>query len=418
MGVRTRFFRMFIKRQETSGFFLMFTALAAIIWANSPWQAEYISLWEKYISVSFGTLKAGMSLRHFVDDVLMAVFFLMVGCELKRECVEGELSSPAHIKLPIIAAMGGMIAPALIFMIVNLVLPSGERSFMHGWAIPTATDIAFALGVLAMMKSYVPPSLKAFLVALAIIDDLGAVLLIGLFYTSDLNLAAMAGAGLCMIGLWSMNRKGIHFILPYAVLGAFLWYAIYKSGIHATLSGVILALFMPMRAEARKSLNKYVIVSPLKTIEHKLHLWVAYFIIPVFALANAGVVLKGLSFDMMLSPLTFGIIAGLFFGKQIGVFGATWLSVKFKFAALPSGVKWHHMYAASLLCGIGFTMSLFISCLAFNDQEALMSARLGVLSASTMAALAGSLIFYMFGKKKVAKATGAVLHAKGVSQAA
>ncbi len=399
MAPTTRFFKRFIEREESAGVFLLLSTVAALVWANSIWHETYFSFWESWVGASFGALKAGLSLRHFVDEVLMTFFFLIVGCELKRERLEGELVLPSQIKLPLFAALGGMVVPALFFVAVHSVMGGEGRSFLKGWAIPTATDIAFALGILTLLGSRVPSSLKTFLMALAIIDDLGAVVLIGLFYTAELNGTAFAAAAFVVLCLWALNRRGVRSLFPYGLLGVLLWGAVYKSGVHATLSGVILAMFLPLRTqEGGESATRY--PSPLKTVEEKLHIWVAYLILPLFALANAGVSLQGVSAKTLASPLTLGIVAGLLFGKQIGVFFVTWLLIRTKQASLPSGARWLHIYGTALLCGIGFTMSLFISGLAFQDQEAIMSSRLGILAGSTLSALAGCAVLYFGANRK------------------
>ncbi len=400
MAPQTRFLKRFIEREETAGIFLLLATIMALVWANSVWHESYLSFWEHWIGVSFDHMKSGMSLKHFVDEILMTFFFLLVGCELKREGLEGELSTPSQMKLPLFAALGGMVVPALLFVGVNLILPNEGRSFLHGWAVPTATDIAFALGILTLMGSRVPPSLKAFLMALAIIDDLGAVLLIGLFYTSGLNGMAFAAAALILGALWFLNKKGVMSLWAYGFIGGFLWVAIYKSGVHATLAGVLLAMFLPLRGDPDVKGPGGRVLSPLKLVEEKLHRWVSYLILPLFALANAGVPLHGLSADMIGSPLTVGIVAGLFLGKQIGVFGMTWLIIKMKLASMPSGAKWAHIYGVAVLCGIGFTMSLFIGGLAFDDQAATMASRLGILTGSTLSALAGCAVLYVFAEKE------------------
>lgn len=386
----TPFLQRFFEREETAGLFLLFATALALFWANGPFQSSYLPFWEKHIGLSFAELHIGLSARHFVDDVLMSFFFLLVGCELKRERLEGELASPTQIRLPVFAALGGMIVPALVFVAIQFAVPDITQSYLRGWAIPTATDIAFALGILVLMKSYAPPSLKAFLLALAILDDLGAVVLIGLFYSSSLNLFALAAAGLVMLGLWGLNRRGVRALPPYLALGILLWLAIYQSGLHATLAGVLLAIFLPLRDSGSRP--------PLKIIEEKLHHLVAFVILPVFALANAGVPVGSVSADRLASPLTLGIFFGLFLGKQTGVLAGSWLCLRLGLAHMPARANWLHLYGLALLCGIGFTMSLFIAALAFEDQQAIMAARLGILGGSAASAIAGCLALRLAGR--------------------
>jgi NhaA family Na+:H+ antiporter len=309
----------------------------------------------------------------------MAVFFLLVGLEIKREIREGELSSRDQALLPCIAALGGMIVPAVIYAALNW----GDDAALRGWAIPTATDIAFALGVLALLGSRVPVSLKVFLTALAIIDDLGAIVIIALFYTANLSVESLALSGIALVVLFALNKMQVMRISAYVLVGVALWVFVLKSGVHATLAGVALAMAIPTRDPDDPER------SPLRDIEHRLHVWVAYGILPLFAFANAGVSLAGISLAALFESLPLGIALGLFFGKQIGVFGATWLAVKSGVGRMPEGTNWAQIYGAAILAGIGFTMSLFIGTLAFDGHEQAAQVRIGVLGGSTVAALIG-----------------------------
>ena len=302
----------------------------------------------------------------------MAIFFFLVGLELKREILEGELSDRQNIMLPVVGAVGGMFAPALIYVLFNI----GDAFAMRGWAIPAATDIAFALGVLTLLGSSIPSSLKVFLTSLAIFDDMGAVLIIAFFYTSKIFVVPLAVVVVCVVVLAILNRMQVLAKTPYLLVGAIMWFATLKSGIHATIAGVLLAMFIPL------SLTKYPGVSPLKSLEHSLHSVVAYAILPVFAFANAGLSLEGMGMDQVLHPVPLGIALGLLVGKQLGVFGLCFLSLKLKIAQLPQGINIGHLYGASLLCGIGFTMSLFIGGLAFQGGEKLFDERIGIILGS------------------------------------
>jgi NhaA family Na+:H+ antiporter len=329
---------------------------------------------------------AGISkpLLLWINDGLMAIFFLLVGLEIKREVVEGELSSVRKAALPAIAAAGGMAVPALMYAVLNW----GDPQTMRGWAIPTATDIAFAVGVLALMGDRVPASLKIFLLALAILDDLGAIVIIAFFYTDNLSALSLALAAVALGGLIALNRAGVTRRAAYVVFGVFLWVCVLKSGVHATLAGVALALAIPL--DARDAHGE----SPLRSLEHSLHPWVSYAILPLFAFANAGVSLSGISLASLMEPLPLGIAAGLFVGKQAGVMGAAWIAVRVRAVTLPDGVTWQHFYGTALLTGIGFTMSLFIGTLAFDDPAFANSVRIGVLGGSLLSALAGALVLW------------------------
>ncbi len=360
----------FFETEASGGIVLMIAALLALIAANSP----VAGLYENYFN--------GTHLTHAINDGLMAIFFFLVGLEIKRELVVGALSSRAKAILPVVAAIGGMAVPALLYWWFNRASPAT----LGGWAIPSATDIAFALGVLAILGSRAPLSLKILLTAIAIIDDLGAILIIAFFYSHGISIPALLSALIPLAGLLYLNRIGRAHPLPYLILGAALWTAVFYSGIHATLAGVLTALFIPVKsADARESLAE--------RMEHKLHPWVAYLILPLFGFANAGVSFQGISPESLSHPATIGIIAGLFLGKQIGIFAAIFGAVKAGIAPLPEGAGWRHIYALSALCGIGFTMSLFIGGLAFQGDEMQAAVRLGVLTGSVLSAGLAYIIF-------------------------
>ena len=338
---------------------------------------------------------AGLDLLHWINDGLMTFFFLLVGLEIKREMVEGQLDTWPRRALPLIAALGGMLVPALIFMAINFPHPENWR----GWAVPTATDIAFALGVLALVGSRVPASLKVFLTSLAIIDDLGAILIIATFYASDLSFVALAVAAVFAATLYWLNRRGETRPLPYVLLGVMLWAAMLFSGIHATLAGVILAMMIPIdHASDGKS-------SLLHSMERALSKWVAYLVLPIFGFANAGVSIGSTGHMSLFSPLGLGIIGGLFLGKQLGVFAAVYLAKQAGVAALPAGANWRQIYGVAALCGIGFTMSFFIGLLAFADPEKQAVLKLAVLVGSLLSALAGALILLTTDSAKAKRAS-------------
>ena len=374
--------REFMRHEAASGAILVAAAALALILDNSPLAPIYDGLLGVPAAVQIGTLAISKPLLLWINDGLMAVFFLLVGLEIKREMMEGELSSLRQAALPGLAAIGGMAVPALIFVALNWHDPAALR----GWAIPSATDIAFALGVLALLGPLVPLSLKVFLLALAIIDDLGAIAIIAIFYTADLGLVPLVLAGAGILGLVTLNRLGITRPAAYILLGIAIWVCVLKSGVHATLAGVALAFAIPTRDRAHPE------VSPLRVWEHLLHPWVAYGIMPVFAFANAGVSLAGFQWSVLLAPLPLGIALGLFLGKQVGIMGAVWLAVRGGLARLPDGVTWGHIYGASLLAGIGFTMSLFIGSLAFSDAEHAAMVRLGVMFGSLLSGLGGYVV--------------------------
>lgn len=380
------FLRRFIESETSGGIVLMAVAVLALIVANSPFAGDYFGALHSYVG--------GLSVLHWINDALMAVFFLLVGLEIKREVVEGQLSTWPSRVLPGLAALGGMAAPALFYLLVN----TGSPGTMKGWAIPAATDIAFALGVLSLLGSRVPFSLKVFLTALAIIDDLGAVLIIALIYTADLNLHALLGACGIVAILVGLNRGGAMALAPYLILGAALWYLMLLSGIHATLAGVILALTIPLAA---KTPGPRPTEPPLVKLEHAIQPWVAFAIIPIFGFANAGVPFAGFSPQSLLDPVPLGIAAGLVLGKQVGVFGFCFVAIKAGWASLPEGASWGQIYGVSLLCGIGFTMSLFIGLLAFPTTPQLHDAvKIGVLMGSILSAVAGALVLALTNSRR------------------
>jgi len=374
-----RTLRALLKSEAGGGLVLIAASALALVIANSPWANTYFSALAAYIGP--------LSLLHWINDLLMAGFFLLVGLEIKREFVEGHLSTPRQRMLPGLAALGGMIAPALIYVALNL-----DSGALRGWAVPVATDIAFALGVLALLGKRVPLSLKIFLTALAIIDDLLAVAIIALFYTEQLQLVWLAGAAGVMAALYALNRLKVAALLPYLALGALLWLCTFQSGVHATLAGVALALFIPMRGQGK--------ITPLHRLEHGIQPWVAFLVIPIFGFANAGVSLTGLGLDALLSPVALGVAAGLFAGKQIGVFLSVWLAIRLRLADPPEGASMAQVYGVALLCGIGFTMSLFIGLLAFDDAALQSEVKLGVLAGSLLSALAGAFVLLLAGRNQ------------------
>ena len=374
----------FLRLESAGGILLVLAAVMATVLMNSPLSRAYDAFLQVPLSVQFGAIGVAKPLLLWINDGLMAVFFFLVGLELKREFLEGELSTPAQVTLPIVAAMGGMVVPALVYAGFN----AGDPVAMNGWAIPAATDIAFALGVLTLLGDRVPPSLKIFLLALAIIDDLGAIVIIAIFYADDLSGGALFAALVCILLLLVLNVSGVMRSAAYYLVGIALWLAVLKSGVHATLAGVVCALFVPLKSPVASA------ASPLRALEHDLHPWVAYGILPLFAFANAGVDLAGLSFGSVLEPVPLGIAAGLLVGKQVGIFGTVWLMVKLRWARRPEGARWSHLYGVSILCGIGFTMSFFIGSLAFEGRgESYATAvRVGVLCGSLVSAALGYLL--------------------------
>lgn len=377
----------FFRHDAAGGVVLMAAALLALLIANSGLSDVYQSVLVKKFSILLDGEGLSKELILWINDGLMAIFFFLIGLELKREMMEGKLKNPRDVMLPGMAAVGGMAVPALIFLMFNWSDPITRG----GWAIPAATDIAFAVGVLALLGKRVPPALKIFLLTLAILDDLGAILIIALFYTSELHVDYLFLALAPMAGLLWLNLKGTHRIAPIVLLGTILWVLVLKSGVHATLAGVVTAFFVPLKDRFGKS--------PLHSLEDGLSPYVLFLIVPIFAFANAGVVLKGLTFGELFAPLPLGIAAGLVLGKQIGVFGVTWLLVKSGVARLPHAVTWTHIYGLACLAGIGFTMSLFIGGLSFSDQAHMNEVRLGVLAGSAISALVGYTVLRMASRK-------------------
>lgn len=351
----------FIKRESSAGIVLIFVTIIALLLQNSGLSELYSNFLHTHVEIRFGNLQIAKPLLLWVNDGLMAIFFFLIGLEVKREVMEGHLSSLDQITLPGVAALGGMVVPALVFIIFN----QGESFAMKGWAIPTATDIAFALGVLSLLGNRCPFSLKAFLLALAIIDDLGAIVIIALFYTVELSAVSIFIASIALATLFAMNRLGVASKAAYILVGIVLWISVLKSGVHATLAGVALAFMVPLTSKGSDGKT----FSMSKEMEHGLHYWVAFMILPLFAFVNAGVDLRGISFEEMLNPVPMGIMLGLFIGKQLGVFGFSWLAIKSGFAHLPKDSNWQQLYGISILTGIGFTMSLFVDSLAYNDTQ-------------------------------------------------
>ncbi len=371
----TRFFQL----EAAGGLLLIAAAALALIINNSPLSWLYNAFLETPVEARIGALQIAKPLLLWINDGLMALFFLVIGLEVKREVLEGHLSKPSQIVLPGAAAIGGMVVPALIYVALN----TGNAEALNGWAIPMATDIAFALGVLALLGKRVPVSLKLFLMTLAIIDDLGAIIVIALVYSGELSQVSLILAAVSIIALIAMNRSGVSRLAPYLLVGLVLWVCVLKSGVHATLAGVVLAFCIPLRTSSK--------ASPLLTLEHGLHPWVAYGILPLFAFANAGVSLAGVTMDSFTHSVPLGIAAGLLLGKTLGVFGLTWLAVKTRMASLPKEANWGHVLGVSILCGIGFTMSLFVGSLAFEPGVSAYAGedRMGILTGSILSAIIG-----------------------------
>lgn len=373
----TSILRAFIGSESSGGILLMAAAALAMAVANSPVAPVYFATLHNYLGP--------LSVLHWVNDAVMAIFFLLIGLEIKREFVDGHLATWADRRLPIIAAAAGMIVPAIAYLMVA----GGSPEVARGWAIPAATDIAFAIGVLALLGSRAPASLKLFLTTVAIVDDMGAVAVIALAYTASLNLVALGSAAVILMLMLGMNRNGEMRLWPYLVLGAALWTAVLLSGVHATVAGVLAALTIPVRLSPGVPDDPH---SPLHRLEHALQPWVAYAIIPLFGFANAGVALGGIGWADLLAPLPLGIAAGLFVGKQVGIFASVRLAVALKIGVRPQGASWLQVYGVSLLCGVGFTMSLFIGGLAFNDERTMDAVKIGVLGGSVASAVAGYLV--------------------------
>ncbi len=386
----------FLRLEASSGILLLIAAALAMLAENSFASAYYEALLDLPVQIRIGDFEIAKPLLLWINDGLMAIFFFLIGLEVKREVLHGELSDPARVVLPIVGAAGGMMIPALIYAWVNW----GNPVAMNGWAIPSATDIAFALAVLALVGSNVPASLKLFLMALAIADDLGAIIIIALFYTSQLSVLSLLVAALAALGLFVLNRRGVLSLVPYLLVGLVLWVAVLKSGVHATLAGVLVAMFIPYRKAPGQELTQ------LERLEDDLHPAVVYGILPLFAFANTGISFAGLTLQSLLEPVPLGIALGLFLGNQVGVMGFCWVAIKLGLARLPSGANWLHMYGISCLCGIGFTMSLFISSLAFeaSGSGTMINDRLGILVGSMAAALLGFVVLKLAGRP-VAAAT-------------
>lgn len=425
MTTLVRPFQEFFARESSGGVLLLACTVAALLWANSPWAHLYTALWHTPFQIGLGSHELNKELHFWVNDALMAVFFFVVGLEIKRELLVGELASARQAALPILAALGGVVVPAILYSTLNAGGP-GSR----GWGIPMATDIAFAIGVMALLGRRIPLGLKVFLTALAIVDDIAAVLVIAVFYTSDLSWGALAAAAFCLLVALAANRLGVRHPLLYALIGVVLWMTVLQSGVHSTIAGVLLALMIPSRTainqaqflqHSRALLNHFQKAAetepfhilndveqqtaiealedacekmqpPLHRLEHGLHPWVTFVIMPLFALANAGVPISGELGRIVTQPITLGVLLGLVLGKTIGVTLASWLAVKTGLAALPENVTWRHVHGAAWLAGIGFTMSLFMAGLAFTDEAQLTAAKLGILMASLCAGIIGSMI--------------------------
>lgn len=425
-------FQEFAARESAGGILLLACALVALVWANSPWAHQYTALWHTSFRVGLGSFNLSKELHFWVNDALMAVFFFVVGLEIKRELLAGELASPRQAALPILAALGGVVVPALLYTALNVNGP-GAR----GWGIPMATDIAFAIGVMALLGDRVPLGLKVFLTALAIVDDIAAVLVIAVFYTANLAWGALGIAGFCLLLALAANRLGVRHPLPYALIGAVLWITVLQSGVHATIAGILLAFMIPSRTainqhdflrHGRAVLDHFEIASqteplnilsdieqqtavealedacekvqpPLHRLEYALHPWVTFVIMPLFALANAGVSLSGDLAKVVTQPITVGVVLGLVLGKPIGVTLASWLAVRMGLASLPENVSWKHVHGGGWLAGIGFTMSLFMTGLAFTDDAHLKTAKVGILIASSLAGIVGSLLLVRTAKE-------------------
>lgn len=415
-----RAFQEFTRLQAAGGILLMGAAMLALALANSPWEERYFALWHLPITFELGSFYISHDLHWWINEGLMVLFFFVVGLEIKREVLAGELSSLRQAVLPVAAAAGGMLLPAILYLLVNY-----GRQGVKGWGVPMATDIAFALGVMSLVGTRVPLGLKVFLTALAIVDDIGAVLVIALFYTGDISWGYVALAGVFLLLLVLANWVGVRNPIPYALLGILLWLAFLESGLHATLAGILLALTIPARGTIRSEefierthhylhelknageTNKGLlngqqqgslqeiedaaqeIQTPLQRLEHALNPWVTFAVIPLFAFSNAGVALGGDVLAVLLNPISLGILVGLLVGKQVGISLASWLTVKLGWADLPEGVEWRDIYAVGWLAGIGFTMSLFVANLAFNDVQNIDAAKVGTLAASMVAGLVG-----------------------------
>lgn len=374
----------FFKLESAGGILLMVTAVLAIIVANSPLEPYYALLLDTPVEIRVGALEIAKPLLLWINDGLMAIFFFLVGLELKRELVEGELSDKRNIILPGAGAIGGMLVPALVYLYFNI----DDDAAISGWAIPAATDIAFALGILSLLGKRVPTSIKIFLTSLAIFDDIGAILVIAFFYTSKISFVALIVVAFCIPLLAFINRLHVESKTVYIIIGLVMWVAMLKSGVHATLAGILVAMFIPITSKKSPGF------SPLKDLEHDLHSAVAFIVLPVFAFANAGINLSGVGMEQVLHPVPLGIAAGLFIGKQVGIFGFCWLAIQLKMSSLPKGMSWGSLYGTAALCGVGFTMSLFIGSLAFEETNIniLFDERLGIIIGSLASGIVGYLI--------------------------
>ena len=371
--------RDFLRHEAAGGIVLLAAAVCAFILTNSPLASHYVQFFDLHLTIKLGEIGLDKSLGHWINDGLMAIFFFLVGLEIKRELVEGELSSPRQAALPAIAAIGGMAVPAAVYFAFNAATPET----LDGWAIPSATDIAFAMGVVSLLGTRVPESLKIFLLALAIIDDLGAIVIIAVFYTADLSATALGLASIGIVGLVAMNRLKVQSLAAYVLVGIYVWACVLESGVHATLAGTVVGLCVPLKSPLgdEHSLSKRCI--------HALHPWVAFGIMPAFAFANAGVPLGGLAWESVVAPVTLGVALGLFLGKQIGVMAAVALAKAARISPLPEGASWGETYGVAILTGIGFTMSLFIGGLAFPGADHIVEMRLGVIGGSILSAVTG-----------------------------
>jgi NhaA family Na+:H+ antiporter len=416
----------FLHTEAAGGVVLVAATLAALIWANSPWDASYTALWDTRLVIGFGRHSLDLDLRSWVDDGLMALFFLVVGLEIKRELVEGELSDPRQAALPVVAALGGMAVPALIYVAFNV---GGDGA--AGWGIPMATDIAMAVGVVSLLGRRVAPSLRLFLLALAIVDDIGAVLVIALAYTGELDPASLAAAAGIVAAIAALRAAGIGARVPYVVAGVALWLALHESGLNATLAGVVLGLMTPTRPARQPELIDAAeladvsslaaarqtaamareAVSEVEWLEHSLHPWTGFVVVPLFALANAGLVISGETLrDAATSPVAAGVVTGLVVGKPLGITAFAWLAVRLRLAPLPSGTTWGALVSVSALAGIGFTVSILVAGLAFDDAALVDEAKLAILAASFLAALTGSALVLVGGRtrRRPPRRTGAV----------
>ncbi|MEW4366066.1 Na+/H+ antiporter NhaA [Aliikangiella maris] len=383
--------KQFINNDASSGIILVLSALLALVLANTSMISAYYYFLEIPVAIKIGNFEIAKPLVLWINDGLMALFFFVVGLEIKREIFYGQLSDKEQIVLPFVAAIAGIVFPALIYTALNYDDPIA----INGWAIPSATDIAFALGIFILFGKHLPASLKLFLLSVAIIDDIGAVIIIALFYSQDLSTLSLIVAAVGLVVMFILNRSKVTSQIPYIIVAFIVWAAVLKSGVHATLAGFAVAWFIPMRKDESQSMSHH--------MEHKLHPWIGFFVLPLFAFANAGVTLVSTGDTKLITPISLGIIGGLFIGKQIGIFSACWLAVKLKLCQLPQSVTWTQLYGVSLLCGIGFTMSLFIGSLAFEDQGLAYQTqvKIGVLIGSLLSAVVGTLLIRQTGKKSV-----------------